>query len=269
MSSHTEKKKERCNSIESVHTLEKKKEKFNSINSVHTIASTAKRIIERLPETLLTTELYPKFVKIYENSSYANVESKHKQHIQPKKTQVIDEASKPINKEEEQKAAIPILQKLLLRLPPINYGLLKRIIQVCVLISNCEESHMSPNNLAVNIGATFKINNDIKHLKSLRSTVTPILETLIFNSGAFFDDEQVESFEEIKYSIEKELPCLEDDKTFLKNIIGMYNVKSLDRFSWPTISEQLKRIKNYPILQGMTDSVNTIENRIFPCCNII
>jgi len=172
-----------------------------------------------------------------------------------------EETSKHLNKKKERIAAIPALEKLLLKLPPINYALLKRIIQVCVLVSNCEESRMSPNNLAVNIGAAFRLNDDIKNMKSLRYTMTPILETLISESKAFFGDEQVEFFEEIESSIEKER--LEDDKnkTILENILGMYNVESLDRFSWPTISEQLKRIKNYPLLEKNVHD--------FSCCNII
>lgn len=234
------------------------KTKLCEETSIHSLASTVKRLIERYSESLLTN-LYPEFVEVYANSSFKRAKSKHKLRVLNANTRTSESAvnsdrctyskvkesmnntsisfSMPV--EYEHNYFLPSIRQLLLRLPPMNYLLLKRIIQICSYVCNSRESGFSADayTLSITLGATLLPIGNKDNLVTLRETLSPVFVSLISNIENLFDDEKVEFFNETERNNQTEMKCLEDDRNLLQSIFKAYNIESLAEFSWPTLSE--------------------------------
>lgn len=230
------------------------KQQWCKESNIYDLASTVKRILERCAETLLTSSLYPKFLKIFAEYSSVQVQSLHKSYEQGKMRNIVDISIAAnrvsYNRPQDNPQTIQKVKELLHRLPRMNYCLLKRIIQLCVLISETIGNKMSPNNLAVVIGATILAKGDSTSFTQMRTTIVPVFESFIINSRILFGAEKVELFgaEKDEFFEEKNLVIL-NESTYIEedarlfDILNLYSISSLNKLSWPTLKEISEKIE--------------------------
>ncbi|KAK6620286.1 hypothetical protein RUM44_006687 [Polyplax serrata] len=144
-------------------------------NDVNVISSLLKSFFRNLPDSLFTSELYPKFI----------------------------EADKII----DPKLRMITLRKLIKELPEHNFETLKHLLyHLKKIVSNSSVNKMETQNLAIVFGPTLLTTSDLMSLVTDTSHQCRIVESLISHVDWFFSNDNVDTLENLVVPMPSENP---------------------------------------------------------------